>query len=135
MKILINENQLDLIKETINPNEAYTEVESVQTICDGKRGIAFVAGLSNVDANKISDMIYDYNLDILKVPSNPHEAYIIFKPEYKERAKRLLNIAEKYGGYLSHKATLEDTVEIGRLLEYDEDSVQEFVKERYKNRM
>lgn len=133
MKILINENQLDLIKETINPNEAYTEVESVKTICDGKRGVAFVAGLSSEDANKISDMIYDYNLDILKVPSNPHEAYIIFKPEYKDRAKKLLSIAEKYGGYLHHRATDEDTYEIGKLLEYDEESIKEFIRNKHES--
>lgn len=135
MKILINENQLTLIKETINPAEAYTEIESVKTICDGKRGVAFVAGLSNEDANAISDMIYNYNLEVMKVPSNPHEAYIIYKPEYEERAKRLLDIAEKYNGYLSYKATIEDTLEIGRLLEYNEDSIESFIKEKLENRM
>lgn len=132
MKILINENQLGLIKETINPSEAYTEIESVKTICDGKRGLAFVAGVTNHEANIISDMIYDYNLDIIKVPSNPHEAYIIFKPEYEDRAKKLLSIAEKYGGYLSFKATDEETYEIGKLLEYDEQSIKDFINEKHK---
>lgn len=133
MKILINESQLDLIKETIDPSEGYDEISSVKTLCDGKRGIAFVAGLSSEEANEISDMIYDYNLEVIKVPSNPHEAYIIYKPEYEEDAKKLLSIAEKYKGYLHHRATDEDTFEIGRLLGYDEESIKDFIIKKHES--
>ena len=127
MKILINENQLRLIKETINPNEATDEISAVRTICDGKRNIAFIASLTSEDANTISDMIHDFDLDSIRVPSNPHDAYIIFKKGHDMQAKALLDIAEKYNGYLHYNASDEDTREIGRLLEYDPESVEDFI--------
>lgn len=128
MKIIIKEEQLKVIKEYIDPMEGTTEISSVQTLVDGKRGVCFVASLNSHEANVISDMIYDNNLEIIKVPSNPHEAYIIFKPDYKENAIKLLNIAEKYDGYLAWYAEEDDSREIGRLLEYDPDSVEDFIR-------
>lgn len=130
MKILINENQLDIIKEYISPSEADDNIKSVKTLCDGIRGVAFVAGLSSRVANEISDMIYDCNLEVVKVPSNPHDAYIIFKKGHEKQAHNLLSIAEKYGGYLSYRASDEDTRLIGKLLEYDPESVEEFIRSK-----
>lgn len=127
MKIIINENQLHLIKENIDPSEGYDEISSVKTIVDGKRNVAFIASLSNYEAEIIGEMISDNDLDSVRVPSNPHHAYIIFRKGHENQAHELLNMAEKYGGYLSHKASEEDVREIGRLLEYNPESVEEFI--------
>jgi hypothetical protein len=43
----------------------------------------------------------------------------------------LKDIAEKYKGYLASNATAEDTRRIGQLLDYDEDKIEQFIKDRY----
>lgn len=130
MKILINENQLQLLKETIHPSEAYRNIDAARTVCDGKRNVAFMAGLSYRESVEISDMVYDCDLESIRVPSSNHDAYIIFRKGHDKQAHQLLNIAEKYGGYLSFEATDDETREIGRLLEYNPEDVEEFIRTR-----
>jgi hypothetical protein len=130
MKILINEGQLDLLKETIRASEAHRNIDAARTVCNGKRNVAFMAGLSHREAVEISDMVYDYDLDSIRVPSSHHDAYIIFRKGHGKQAKALLDIAEKYGGYLSYEATDDETREIGRLLEYDPEDIEEFIRTR-----
>jgi len=132
MKLIITEGQKKLILESIHPSEAYTDINAVKTLCQGKRGVCFVAGLSEHEREVIGQMMLTCNLDIIKVPSNPHEAYILYRAGYEENAHRLLHIAEKYGGYLDANAADKDTREIGRLLEYDDNSVEEFIKKMHK---
>ena len=128
MKILISERQERIIKEFIDPSEAHNEVDSVQTLCDGKRGVAFLAGMSDHVTNIVGDMISRCNLEFFKVPSNPHKAYIVYRQGYEKQAHHLLYIAEKYGGYLDAMATEEDSRKIGELLEYDPNEVENFIK-------
>ena len=133
MKILINENQLNLIKETIRPSEAYDDIGAVRTVCNGKRGLAFIT-LDSDRTNEIRMMALDADLHAVHVPSNPHNAFIVYNPKYEKQAHELLKIAEKYDGYLDAYATEEDTREIGRLLEYDPNDVEEFINKINKKR-
>jgi hypothetical protein len=133
MKIVINENQLKLIKETIDPIIATNDVEAVKTVCDGRRGVSFVSSLTPEEYDIIVGMVDEYNLDSIKVPSNKHNAYIIFDPKFKKQALRLLDIAEKYNGYLYYKATDDETREIGQLLGYNEDSINHFILKKQEN--
>lgn len=132
MKILINENQLQLIKETIEPQNVSDNISGVKSLCDGERGISWVSNVSENDANQIADMINDCNLDSVRVPSNPHLAFVIFRNGYEKQAKRLLHIAEKYNGFLSVNASDDDTREIGKLLEYNPESIEEYILNRSK---
>lgn len=133
MKILITEEQKNLLNEYINPSEAHEAVDSVQTLCDSKRGVAFLAGMSQGMTKIVGDMILKCNLEFFKVPSNPHVAYIVYRQGYEKEAHHLLHIAEKYGGYLDAMATEEDSRKIGELLEYDPNEVENFIK-RMNNR-
>lgn len=135
MKLIITENQYKkILSEVIHPSEAYDDVNALKTVCDGKRGIAFITlgcDTKETEVRNIIEMVSDYDLKSVRVPSNPCDAWIVFKPGYENRAKRLLSIAEKYGGFLSHKATKEDTIEIGKLLEYDEKSIIDFINKHF----
>lgn len=128
MKILINENQLKLIKETVHPDNVSDNINGVKSLCDEQRGISWVSNVSEIDANQIADMINNCNLNSIRVPSNPHLAFIIYRNGYEKQAKRLLRLAEKYGGYLSRDASDDDTREIGRLLEYDPESIEDYIR-------
>lgn len=130
MKILITENQYNLIKETIHPSEVYSDVNSVRTVCDGKRNIAMVAswGTSDRDWDKIQEMVSDNDLDSKKIPSNRHDGYVIFKHGHEKQADRFIEIVERYGGYASSDATDDETREIGKLLEYNPEEIEKFIQ-------
>lgn len=130
MKILLNENQFRLIKESINPSEVTDNIMSVSTLCNGERGVAWVTGISYKEGEIIGNMIIDCDLDSIKVPSNPHDAYIVFDLDHKHDAFKLLKIAEKYGGFLKYNALEEDVREIGRILNYNQESIDDFIQKR-----
>ena len=134
MKIIINENQYNLIKESINPLEANNVIKSIETIIKGKRCVSFIVSLSSNEKFFVAKMIKKHHLSSLKVPSNPHGAWIIYKPECEESAIKLRDIAEVYDGYLDSHDADDDTREIGRILNYDRDSVEEFINKMNKQR-
>lgn len=81
---------------------------------------------------KIKKIIDDNGLNLLRVPSNPFNLYLVYRNGCENDAKELRDICEKYGGYLSFEATPEETFRIGQLLGYDEAKVAEYVKKRIK---
>ena len=131
MKLVITENQVKfLIKEYIQPSEANSDVDSVRTICEGKRGVAFVIGVNIRDYEQIVEMVSECDLDSLKVPNNPHDAYVVFNKDYKNEAKELLEIIINLGGYLKPEAPENITRRIGELLNYDPQEVEKYIRER-----
>jgi hypothetical protein len=121
------------LMEDIDPEEAQTNIDSVQTIVDGKRNIAFVVEKGDTPNNweKVTKMIADNELKSMYVKGNPHHAYVVYTPETEKIAIELKTIAEKYNGYLSSNATAEDTRRIGQLLDYDPEQIELFIKDRY----
>lgn len=132
MKILINESQIAMLVEYIHPSEAHGTVDAVRTLCDGKRGVAMVSTspkvMSSSDFEKVMEMVSDCDLNSIHIPSNEFDSYFVFVGGYEQQAKRLLQIAEKYGGYLAYNASEEDTREIGELLEYEPEEVEKFIR-------
>ena len=119
----------EVLTESIDPKSRRTDLQNLLSVINGERGICTV----NLDhkPKELIRLIKEYNLNTLHVPSNPHKFYIVFVEEYRKNAEKLVEIAEKYNGYFSYKATKEDTIQIGRLLGYDEENIQNYVKERY----
>jgi hypothetical protein len=122
------------LKEEIDPSEAYNDLDSINTLVDGKRNIAFLTRKSNNPDrwNQIQQIIKDNFLKTLYVEKNPFDAYIIYRSGSENEAMELKKIAEKYDGYLSSKASDEDTRRIGHLLGYRKDKVEEFIEKRNK---
>ena len=121
------------LMEDIDPEEAQTNIDSVQTIVDGKRNIAFVVEKGDTPKNweRVTQMVADNELKSMYVKGNPHHAYVVYTPEAEKIAIELKTIAEKYNGYLSSNATAEDTRRIGQLLDYDPEQIELFIKDRY----
>lgn len=121
------------LMEDIDPSEAYTNIDSVQTIIDGKRNVAFVVEKGDTPQNweKVTKMVADNRLKSVYVKGNPHNAYVIYTPEAEKIAMELKTMAEKYDGYLASNATAEDTRRIGQLLDYDPEQIEQFIKDRY----
>jgi hypothetical protein len=120
------------IKEEITPNEAYRDESAIKTVLDGKRNLGFIAlDGSTLPEQTFWDTIKKFNLDVIKVPSNPHKAFIYFVKGHQDEAEELKSIAEKYDGYLSYKATEEDTRRIGELLGYKKEDIDSYINKRY----
>lgn len=121
------------IKEEIDPEEAYGDKKSIQTVIDGKRKLGFVVldGLdSSFTERKFWDTVQNKNLGVIKVPSHPNRAYIFYRKGAENEANELKAIAEKYGGYLSYKATDEDARKIGQLLGYKAEAIEDYIEKR-----
>ena len=124
------------IMETIKASEACDNLNSIKTLEDGKRGIAWV------QINKIDDREKKYILKsinkndfgFITVKENPYKPIIIYRNGYRQNAEELARIASKYDGYLSGKATYEDSKRIGELLEYDPEDIQTYLNKLYTNK-
>jgi hypothetical protein len=143
MKIIITELQYKkLFKETIRASEAYDDYDALMSVVNGKRGVCFLVFYEKLNFKKNNQrkftelakkMIRWFNLEYVRIPSHPLGGYIVFNPDFKNDAIKLWKIAEKYKGYLSYKATKEETREIGRILSYDENDINDFINKNYIN--
>jgi hypothetical protein len=114
------------LNEEINAREASSEIPALQTLVDGRRKVAFIG----LPTNRALHFIKTHGLLTKKVPSNPHRAIIIYTPEGEKDAIELLNLAEKYDGYLSMYASDDDTRRIGQLLGYKASDIEAHINKK-----
>ena len=121
--------------ESIKPQEAHSDTDSVQTLIDGKRQVAFIVEKANTSSNweNILSVIEEHNLQMLPVKGNPYKAFVVYVSEAESEAMKLKELAEKYDGYLASNANEEDTREIGRLLGYHEEDIEKYISDRNIN--
>jgi len=117
----------------IDPSEAYNDVDAIDTLKDKKRDVAFIVAKSNTPENweYVQKVIQDNGIKIMYVKGNPYDAYVAYLPGSENKATQLKDLAEKYGGYLASNATADDTRKIGKLLGYQEDKIEQYIKDRY----
>lgn len=126
MKIELTEDQF---KKIIRASEAYSDLESIKTLVNGKRNVSFItiASSSVEDIKKILNLINQNDLQPLYVEGNPYDAYVVYRKGAEREALELKSIAEKYGGYLSSKASEDDSRRIGQLLSYHPDDIEDYI--------
>ena len=114
------------LREEISATEAYDTKGTIDTIIDGKRNVGWLGLTKDYELRYIKDS----GLSVIKVVKNPG-SYIIFdssSPGAMENARELLQISNKYGGYLAFNATKEDAYRIGQILGYKEEDIQNYIK-------
>lgn len=115
-----------LVSEDIDAQEAHSDYNSLKTIVDGKRDVAYV---------KLTPILSLYTmingLKKIKVPISNNS--IVYKKGSEDKAKELLDIANKYGGYLRYDATEEDSRRIGQLLGYKESDIEDYIQKNKEN--
>lgn len=133
---MIKLSNLILEGSYIDPSEAYNDVKALRTVIDNKRPICYVVKRGNAPSSwdRIQRLIKENGLKIMHVSGNESDAYVVYRPGSENDAKKLKDIAEKYGGYLAYYATPEDTREIGRILRYTPEKVEQFI-EKHKDIM
>lgn len=126
----INNLKIKKIDEEIDASEATDVYGALQTILDGKRNIALTQ-LYRPDVKKI---VADNNLKIITVNQTNHpnslETSIVYRNGYEKQANRLYNIMKSHGGYVSDKSPRE-AYEIGKLLEYTDESILQYINRIY----
>ena len=117
--------------ETIHPNEAYSDLNSLKTVLENKRKICLI--LKDKTFLKIAVI---YNLEVIEVRKEDGKIpnCIIYTKDNEKNAKELEKIMLKYEGYCPWYATDEDSYRIGILLEYDEDEIKKYLIENRKLR-
>ena len=122
--------------EEIDPSEVSDYKGSINTVLNGKRNVGMVTlSFHSIPESNFLNYMKDAGLGAIKVPSSPHNMYVFFKKEARAEAEELKDIAEKYGGYLSAKATDEDTRRIGQILGYKKEAVEAFIKKQKENKI
>jgi hypothetical protein len=124
-----------ILNEIIKASDAHRDESAIQTVIDGKRDVGFITlkgTTMNIDETEFKQLIKKNKLKSLKVPSNEYNAFIYYRAGAEDKAKELLDIAEKNGGYLAWDATEEDSRRIGELLGYEKDDIDWYINKNYK---
>jgi len=129
----LNQRKQRLLKEEISRDDVVTDIESVRTIVDGRRGVAYVAeiGTDPRDWKAIQNMVKDNHLKAMHVKGNEHNAFVVYAQGHEKDAMELKSIAEKYGGYLAWNASKEDSRRIGELLNYKKSEIDDYIAQNY----
>jgi hypothetical protein len=126
-----------LLNEDISYKEALRDVDAIKTIVNGKRGVAFVTerGTGPEDWKVVQALIRDNGLKAMHVEGNENNAFVVYAQGHEKDATELKDIAEKYDGYLSYRATEEDSRRIGQLLKYKPEEIEDYIIHNRKQRM
>ena len=123
---VIQENNL---YEEISASEAYTDQGAIKTVLNGKRKIGFVH-INKPIAQKLEKL--KIGVIPIRMTSQNTMTAIIFRDKVK--AFLLYEITKRHGGDLNDK-TPEEAREIGRLLEYKEEDINNFIHKKYGNKI
>ena len=117
-----------MVETTIRAAEAYRDENGVMTVVNKRRNVGFITlRHSTIRKEDFWNIVKCEGFEILSVPLNPNNCHIYYRPGHEKQAQELKDIADKYDGYLSYRATKEDTIRIGQLLQYDPKDIEEFV--------
>jgi len=114
-----------IISEEIHADEARNDKDSLKTVINGRRDVGFIE-LSR----KYEPDIIKHNIGVIPVRMRSQSTIMAIIYRDKVKAHKLYDIAKKNGGYLSDHSSSEAR-EIGRLLGYTEDSIEEYVSKKY----
>jgi len=138
----INNLEFGSIKEEIDASEALSgDEDALQTVLDGKRGVALIGFGSTPIMRTMVDGEYHkqraisagLNLIPIKQSEESHEGLdmnIVYRAGYEKQANRLYEIMMSHGGYVADK-TPEEAREIGKLLGYTDESIEKYVRRIY----
>jgi tRNA nucleotidyltransferase/poly(A) polymerase/2'-5' RNA ligase len=121
----INNLNIKPLKEEISAKEAYTDEGALKTVLNGKRKIGFIH-LNKSIAQKLEKL--KIGVIPIRMTSQNTMTAIIYRDKVK--AYLLYEFTKRHGGYLDDK-TPEEAREIGRLLEYKEEDIEDFIRKKY----
>lgn len=117
--------------EKVNATVLYATDRHIDSVISGERDVAFVY-LDDADKKRIKEA----GLNVRKVEQQANgknidydnDVYVVYSDI--DKANILFNVLRKHGGFLTDN-TPEEAIENGRALEYDENSINEFIRKKY----
>jgi hypothetical protein len=120
-----------ILNEEIDASEAYYDKDVIRNLLNGRKNVGILSMRFNPDLLKIA---LENNLGLIKVNQTHHNVnmHIVYRKTLRgiKNAKRLHEIMKSHGGYVSDK-TPQEAYEIGKLLDYSDESIMEFIKRIY----
>ena len=116
------------LKEEIDANEATTDEGAFQALLAGRKDVAF---LHLKYDPKFKKKVINSGFGLMKIDQKDHpnlEAYLVYRD--KNKAEKLFQILQKHDGYFDDQ-TPEEAYEIGKLLDYTDDSINKFIQRNY----
>lgn len=135
MKGIYTFSNFNFVNETIKAEDAHRDLESVQSVIDGKRDMCFlvITGQKFIDPrNSISALgnAINHGLSLIPIRSRKEGvAFLIYRSD-KKKAEKFSKFIEAKEGYLNDK-TPDEARFIGNMLEYELDDIEAYIKKRY----
>lgn len=129
---IIGENEL--IDEEIHADYAKEYNNAMQAMFDGKKDVSTIAFRIRPELRDVA-INNDFGLIPVKQDRSNVDMNIVYRktPRGEANAKRLYQIMMSHGGYAADQ-TPEEAREIGMLLDYTNDSINQYIQDRYKNK-
>lgn len=125
--------KIKAIDEEINAREAYGDDGALKAMVNGRKDVSLIA-LKFVEPTLL-ELINKHDYGIIPVVENPHDVdmSIVFRKTIrgKSNAMKLHEIMKRHGGFVADK-TPKEAYEIGKLLDYSDSSIMEYINRVYK---
>ena len=133
--------QTQTIDEDIDASEAHYDEDALQTVINGRRGVALIGFgetpimRTMVDGARHKQRAIDAGLNLIPIKQSEvsHQGLdmnIVYRNGFEKQARRLYDIMMSHGGYVADK-TPEEAREIGKIFDYTEDSIEDYVRRKY----
>ena len=120
---------MDYISEEIDAKEAFTDKGALKTLLNGKRDVAFIE-MTKGNMGKIQK----YGLGVMPVRITTQGTLMCVIYRDADKGKKLYDFARSHGGYLNDKSA-DEARYVGRLLGYKEETIEEYVRRKYGNKI
>jgi hypothetical protein len=114
-----------IVTEEIHPREAHDDYSSLKTIINGKRDVGFLELTKEMEPK-----IIKHNLGVIPVRMTSQKTMMAIIYRDRPKAYKLYEYTKKYNGYLTDRTPIEAR-EIGRILGYTEQSIEEYIHDKY----
>lgn len=121
---VVDDDDTDMVNEEFDPSDGYTDDNVLDAIIDGSKGSGTI-----MLTPSMKEKIIKNKLNLIKVMPPHHNIYIVYKDQ-RDKALKIYNYLKLRGGYFNNR-TPEEAWEMGKLLDYTEDSIKKFIKRTY----
>ncbi|MFA5366435.1 MAG: GNAT family N-acetyltransferase [Dehalococcoidia bacterium] len=121
------------LKEEVDASEGFSDEKTVDSMIAGDKNVGFINfGLTG--GRMLRDRVKEAGFGIIPIQQTNHpasfEPVLVYRKGYENQANRLHDIMKTHGGYTADM-TPEEGYEIGKLLDYTDESILKYLNRRY----
>ncbi len=119
------------MNEEVDASEAYDDEDALDALIRGDKNVALIVlGIRPYLRDKIDNI--EFGTIPVKQANHPESAQmtIVYRKGHEDQANRLYDVMKSHGGYVQDQ-TPEEAYEIGKLLDYTDESILNYLKRRY----